>query len=434
MWDSITYDPVSDLVYFGTANAEPWNPAYRNTDGAGDSLYTASIVAVNPDTGEYVWHFQETPEDRWDFDSNQQITVADLDIGGTKRHVIMHAPKNGFFYVLDAKSGEFISGKPFVDGINWAKGLDPKTGKPDVNPDAKYELTGKPFLGFPGAVGAHSWSPMSYSPKTGLVYIPTNDTPQVYSHDPDWKPGTTGFQLGVDFTAGNIPADKAVRAQLSGDDRGTGRFRSGRRQGPMEGSAANPDQRRRRWPLPATWCSRAPRWANSGPMRRIPAKQLWSFPAQSGILAAPMTYSIDGEQYVAVLVGWGGVWDVSAGKLATSRSLPTSAGWWCSSWAPRANLPASSPAPNACLIRRRSRGTPAQFALGAKLYTNSCSVCHGNAAVAGALNPDLRHSVALGNPKLWQEIVHDGATQPKRDGRLEGAVQRQTRSRRSGSM
>lgn len=244
VWDSITYDPVTDLVYFGTANAEPWNPKYRNTEGAGDSLYTASIVAVKPDTGEYAWHFQETPEDRWDFDSNQQITVTELEIGGTKRRVIMHAPKNGFFYVLDAKTGEFISGKPFVEGINWAKGLDPKTGKPDVNPESKYELTGKPWLGFPGAVGAHSWTPMSFSPKTGLVYIPTNNAPQVYAHDPDWKPGTTGFQLGIDATAEPAPRQGDLRGDAQGDDRRAGGLRSGGRRSPLVGAACHPDQRR----------------------------------------------------------------------------------------------------------------------------------------------------------------------------------------------
>ena len=408
VWDSITYDPVTDLVYFGTANAEPWNPAYRNTDGAGDSLYTASIVAVKPDTGEYVWHFQETPEDRWDFDSNQQITVADLDIGGQKRHVIMHAPKNGFFYVLDAKTGEFISGKPFVDGINWAKGLDPKTGKPDVNPDAKYELTGKPFLGFPGAVGAHSWSPMSYSPTTGLVYIPTNNTPQVYAHDPDWKPGTTGFQLGIDATPGNIPADKAVRAATKAA---------------MTGAlvAFDPVAGKVKWKVPLETPTNGGTLATAGNLvfqgtalgefRAYAAdtgKQLWSFPAQSGILAAPMTYMIDGEQYVAVLVGWGGVWDVSAGKLATSKITPNISRLMVFKLGANGQLAAMPASAERLLDPPPLTGTPEQFALGAKLYTNSCSVCHGNAAVAGALNPDLRHSVALGNPKLWQEIVHDG--------------------------
>lgn len=408
VWDSITYDPVTDLVYFGTANAEPWNPAYRNTEGAGDSLYTASIVAVKPDTGEYVWHFQETPEDRWDFDSNQQITVADLEIGGQKRHVIMHAPKNGFFYVLDAKTGEFISGKPFVDGINWAKGLDPKTGKPDVNPEAQYERTGKPFLGFPGAVGAHSWSPMSFSPQTGLVYIPTNNTPQVYAHDPDWKPGTTGFQLGIDASPGNIPADKAIREATKAA---------------MTGAltAFDPVSGTVKWKVPLDTPTNGGTLATAGNLvfqgtalgefRAYAAdtgKQLWSFPAQSGILAAPMTYAIDGEQYVAVMVGWGGVWDVSAGKLVTKQITPNISRLLVFKLGAKGSLPAAPEAVKRVLDPPPLSGTPAQFAMGEKLYTNSCSVCHGSSGVAGVLNPDLRYSVSLGNPKLWQDIVHDG--------------------------
>ncbi len=408
VWDSITYDPKTDLVFFGTANAEPWNPAYRNTDGAGDSLYTASIVAIKPDTGEYVWHFQETPEDRWDFDSNQQITVADLTIGGKPRHVIMHAPKNGFFYVLDAATGEFISGKPFVEGINWAKGLDPKTGKPDVNPEAKYELTNKPFLGFPGAVGAHSWTPMSYSPKTGLVYIPTNNTPQVYAHDPDWKPGTTGFQLGIDASAGNLPPDQAIRQATAAA---------------MTGAlvAFDPVTGTIKWKVPQETPTNGGTLATAGNLvfqgtalgefRAYAAdtgKQLWSFPAQSGILAAPMTYMIDGEQYVAVMVGWGGVWDVSAGKLVTKRITPNISRLLVFKLGAKGTLPTAPEEVKRVLDPPPASGTPQQIAIGMKAYTNSCSVCHGSTAVAGVLNPDLRHSVALGNPKLWQEIVHDG--------------------------
>jgi len=322
VWDSITYDPATNLIYFGTANAEPWNPAHRNTKGAGDSLYTASIVAVNADTGEYAWHFQETPEDRWDFDSTQQIMVADLTIEGQQRHVVMHAPKNGFFYTLDAKTGKFISGKPFVQGINWASGLDPVTGAPNVNPDAKYELTGKPWVGVPGAVGAHSWTPMSYSPKTGLVYIPTNNTPQFYMNDPDWKPGTTGFQLGVDFTGGGVPADKAIRdATMKA----------------MTGAlvAFDPIAGKARWTVPypsptnggtlATAGNLVFQGSATGQFHAYSAdtgKPLWSFETQSGVLAAPMTYALDGEQYVAVMVGWGGVWDVSGGALVTNKLTP----------------------------------------------------------------------------------------------------------------
>ncbi len=407
VWDSITYDPQTDLVYFGTANAEPWNPAYRNTDGAGDSLYTASIVAVKPDTGEYAWHFQETPEDRWDFDSNQQITVTDLEIGGKSRRVVMHAPKNGFFYVLDAVTGQFISGKPFVDGINWAFGLDPVTGKPDVNPEAKYELTGKPWIGVPGAIGAHSWSPMSYSPMTGLVYIPTNNTPQYYAHDPNWEPGETGFQLGIDVSGGNIPADKAVREATKEV---------------LNGAlvAFDPVAGEVRWkvsqPSPtnggtlATAGNLVFQGTSTGEFRAYTAdtgKQLWSFETQSGVLAAPMTYAIDGEQYVAVLVGWGGVWDVSAGKLAGGITPNISRLMVFKLGADR-KLPPLKQTPALVLDPPAPTGTPQQIALGEKLYSNSCSVCHGISAVAGSLNPDLRHSATLGRKDLWQQVVHDG--------------------------
>ncbi len=407
VWDSITYDPETDLVYFGTANAEPWNPAHRNTDGAGDSLYTASIVAVKPDTGEYVWHFQETPEDRWDFDSNQQITVTDLTIDGKQRHVVMHAPKNGFFYVLDAKTGKFISGKPFVDGINWASGLDPVTGKPNVNPEARYETTGKPFVGVPGAVGAHSWSPMSYSPETGLVYIPTNNTPQYYMGDPDWEPGTIGFQIGLDVSGGNFPADvamrKAIKEGLNGAlvafDPVAGEVRwKVQQSSPTNGGTL------------ATAGNLVFQGTSTGRFKAYAAdtgKELWSFATQTGVLAAPMTYAIDGEQYVAVLVGWGGVWDVSAGTLGggitpnVSRLLVFKLG-------ADGSLPPLKPTPALVLDPPAPAGTPKQIALGEKLYSNSCSVCHGVSAVAGALNPDLRHSSTLGKKDLWQQVVHDG--------------------------
>lgn len=407
VWDSITYDPETDLVFFGTANAEPWNPAYRNTDGAGDSLYTASIVAVRPDTGEYVWHFQETPEDRWDFDSNQQITVTDLTIEGEQRRVVMHAPKNGFFYVLDAASGEFLSGKPFVDGINWAFGLDPETGVPDVNPDAKYELTGKPWIGVPGAVGAHSWSPMSYSPLTGLVYIPTNNTPQYYAHDPNWEPGETGFQLGIDVSGGAFPADSDMREAIKAS---------------LNGAlvAFDPVAGEVRWkveqPTPtnggtlATAGNLVFQGTSTGAFKAFSAdtgEEKWSFATQTGVLAAPMTYAIGGEQYVAVLVGWGGVWDVSAGALGggitpnVSRLLVFKLG-------ASGELPGMKATPQLVLDPPAPAGTPQQVALGGKLYANSCSVCHGVSAVAGALNPDLRHSSTLGKPDIWQQVVHDG--------------------------
>lgn len=408
VWDSITYDPKTDLVYFGTANAEPWNPAARGSS-AGDSLYTASIVAVKADTGEYVWHFQETPEDRWDFDSNQQIIVADIPVNGKPQHVVLHAPKNGFFYTLDAATGKFISGKPFAT-INWAKGLDPVTGKPIINPEARYEVTGKPFIGMPGAIGAHSWTPMSYSPKTGLVYIPANEVSQAYNAAAKgWKPGNVGFQIGLELGALQVPADKAVRAATAAS---------------MNGSlvAWDPVAGKARWTIPypgptnggtlATAGNLVFQGTAGGEFRAYTAdtgKQLWSFPTQTGVLAAPITYAVKGVQYVAILVGWGGVWDVSGGNLVSktgmtrniSRLLVFKIGG-------NAKLPAPPPEDKRVLDPPPFTGKPEQIADGSSHYGNSCSVCHGNAAVSGALNPDLRHSAALGDPKLWQKIVHDG--------------------------
>ncbi|MEY2943993.1 MAG: hypothetical protein RLY97_2007 [Pseudomonadota bacterium] len=411
VWDAITYDPVNDLVYFGTANAEPWNPAARGTGGAGDSLYTASIVAVKPDSGEYVWHFQETPEDRWDFDSTQQIIVANLKINGADRRVLLHAPKNGFFYVLDAKTGQFISGKQFSHVLNWASGLDPVTGKPKINPEARYEVTGKPFVSLPGALGAHSWTPMSFSPKTGLVYIPENEAALPYmAAGKDWKPTTYGFQLGNNGAAVSLPAIPAVRA------------------GALAGTTGNlvawdPVAGKARWTVPYAGPSNGGTLATAGNLvfqgtaggefRAYSAdagKQLWSFPTQTGVLAAPITYAVKGVQYVAILVGWGGVMDVSPpGIIARkSGSVRNISRMLVFKLGGKATLPAAPPEAKAVLDPPPFIGKPEQVADGAYNYANSCGFCHGDAAMAGGLNPDLRHSGVLSNAKLWQEVVHDG--------------------------
>jgi len=410
VWDSITYDPKTDLVYFGTANAEPWNPNARGGKG-GDSLYTASIVAIRPDTGEYVWHFQQTPEDRWDYDSTQQIIAADLPINGKPTRVVMHAPKNGFFYILDAKTGKFLSGKPFAKTITWAKGLDPVTGKPIINPEARYELTGKPFIGMPGAIGAHSWQPMSYSPKTGLVYIPTNEVAQAYHAAPkDWKPGKVGFQIGLDTGKLGLPADTAVRAAAAAAT--TGAL-----------VAWDPIAGKPRWTVEHPGPSNGGTLVTAGNLvfqgtaggefRAYTAdtgKQLWSFATQTGVIAAPMTYAVKGQQYVAILVGWGGVFDVAAGILSgKSGSMRNISRMLVFKVGAKGQLPPPPADAKRVLDPPPFVASKASAAdAGASPYQNSCSVCHGDAAVAGGLNPDLRHSASLGNAKLWQQIVHDG--------------------------
>ncbi|RYG84395.1 PQQ-dependent dehydrogenase, methanol/ethanol family, partial [bacterium] len=196
-WDSILYDPETDYVYVGTGNGAPW-PSEIRAPGGGDHLYLSSIVALKADTGEYAWHYQETPNESWDYDSTNQLVAADLPIGGAQRHVIMHAPKNGFFYVLDAKSGELLSADPYVPGINWAKGVDARTGRPQPNRDANYSKTGKGAFVSPFFGGAHNWQPISFSPKTGYVYIPTVESsyPFVATREDD---NPMGQKLSISF-------------------------------------------------------------------------------------------------------------------------------------------------------------------------------------------------------------------------------------------
>lgn len=407
VWDSITYDPKTNLVYFGTGNADPWNPA--PTARSGDTLFTSSIVAVNADTGEYAWHYQETPEDRWDFDSNAQITIADLTINGRKRRVLLHAPKNGVFYVLDARTGQFISAKPFVP-VNWASGFDPATGRPTINPAARYEKAGQPFISLPGAAGAHSWHPMSFSPATGLVYIPVTLAAFPYAAAPNWKPSPIGFQNGLDGGKTAMPAIPQVR-----DD--------AMRQTSGALIAWDPVAKAEKWRVayPGPWNGGTLSTAGNlvfqgngqGDFNAYAAntgRKLWTFYAQSGIIAAPMSYAIGGQQYVAIMVGWGGVWDVATGILAHKGGRPRNISrLLVFKLGASGRLPPPPPMQQLVLDPPPLTGTPQQVALGGTLYGRYCSVCHGDAAIAGALNPDLRYSGAINSPEAIRSIVIGGA-------------------------
>jgi quinohemoprotein ethanol dehydrogenase len=217
VWDAMAYDPEADLLYVGTGNGGPWNQNIRSPQG-GDNLFLASIIAVKPDTGRMVWYFQEVPGETWDFTATQPLILADLTIDGQERKVILHAPKNGYFYVIDRITGQFISGKPFVRRMTWSLGLD-KNGRPIEAPGARY--TTSPIKIWPGAGGAHNWQPMSYSPLTGLVYIPGNESSTSYTPTPpeqfEYAPGRTN--TGVNFrAAANIPETDyaATQPEVSG--------------------------------------------------------------------------------------------------------------------------------------------------------------------------------------------------------------------------
>ena len=188
VWDGFAYDPDANLVYVGTGNAEPWVQKFRGAQNL-DNLYTCSILAVDLTTGLLKWHYQTVPNDNWDFDSVQQLMLLDLNINGRMRKVIMQAAKNGFFYLLDRVTGEFLSAQPFVK-VSWALSIG-EDGRPVVNPAAYYDQD--PISIYPTGGGAHNWAPMSYNPNTGLVYIPASYQSFPYQAQAEYKPGSTGY-------------------------------------------------------------------------------------------------------------------------------------------------------------------------------------------------------------------------------------------------
>ncbi|HEX7759344.1 MAG TPA: PQQ-dependent dehydrogenase, methanol/ethanol family [Caulobacteraceae bacterium] len=408
VWDSMAYDPELDLLYIGVGNGSPWNQAIRSP-GGGDNLYLSSVVAIRPKTGEYVWHYQTTPGESWDFTATQHIILADLSIDGKVRKVLMQAPKNGFFYVIDRATGKLISANAFVP-MNWAKGVDPATGRPIENPEARYGDTKRPIVMMPGPTGGHSWQPMAFDPKSGLVFIPANLAGFPYVPAANWKPSALGFNVGVDFGAAAMPADAKVR------------------EGALKATtgaliAWDPVARKERWRvsykgpwnggLLATAGGLVFQGTATGDFDAYAADtgaRLWSAPVQTGVMAAPMTYEIDGEQYVAVLAGWGGVWAMAPGLLAeksgpvrnVSRLLVFKVGG-------RAALPAPRPIATLPLDPPPSTASAETIKAGGALFGRYCGVCHGDAAVGGSLVPDLRRSGALNSADAWRAIVYGGA-------------------------
>jgi quinohemoprotein ethanol dehydrogenase len=304
-WNSISYDPQLDLLYFGTGQAGPWVQKYRSAMGQ-DNLYICSIIAVKPETGKFVWYFQTTPGDEWDFDSIADLVQVDLKIDGNLRHVIMQAPKNGYFYVLDRKTGKFISGAP-LQKITWAKGLDPKTGRPIINPDAHFGTT--PVIIWPGPGGGHVWQGMSYNPQTKLVYItPGAATSFSYIQAPEFKPELGAYNWGIVFrtTRQGADANGAPPPPPPPPTPPAGNFLF----------AWDPVTETERWRAPATGGGGTMTTAgnlvfaasNAGDFEAFSAdkgEKLWSVKLMPGF-ANPVTYMLDGKQYVSVLAGRAG--------------------------------------------------------------------------------------------------------------------------------
>ncbi len=298
-WFIGSYDPKLNLVYYGTSNPAPWAAAVRGNDssemGKFTNLYTASVIAMNPDTGNIQWHYQFTPHDAWDYDGVNELVFADLPIDGKTTPVIMQANRNGFFYVIDRANGKLLSAKPFVDGVNWATGVDLKTGMPIEAAGNKMRpgLKRKAVNVCPNLLGGKNWMPMSYNKDTGLVYIPTmNLCMDMEAVQEDYKRGQ--FYLSVNFDLGKL---------------GPGGHGGGLK-------AWDPVKQQQVWfnkdqlPFNGGTMTTAGGLVFSGDIKGMfraldakTGKELWKFNTGSGITAGAMTYVIDGKQYVAVVSG-----------------------------------------------------------------------------------------------------------------------------------
>ena len=406
VWDSMSYDPQSDLLYIGVGNGSPWNHTYRS-QGKGDNLFLASIVALDPDDGSYKWHYQSSPGETWDHTATQQMIVADLTLEGTKRRVIMQVPKNGFFYVLDAKTGQLISAKNVTD-VSWATHIDMKTGRPVENPAARFNQTGKFFQSLQNPNGVHTWHSMSYSPRTGLVYIPIHTSNFVFGHDRNYKPKVMGNNIGVDFS-GNAPASPdAARAALASvqgrliawDPVAQKEVWRVERAGPANGGALS------------TAGGIVFQGTGTGDFTALDAASgasLWSSNVQTGVMAAPITYQVAGKQYVAIMAGSGGSWGVIGGEGNTKgNTLPNISRLLVFALNGGANLPPAPPRPERKLEPPPATASAATVGAGAAAYGTFCGNCHGAGAVNLGILPDLRYSVALKSADHWKSIVLDG--------------------------
>ena len=399
-WDTIVYDPKLDMVYFGTGNGSPHPQAFRSPSG-GDNLFLASIVAVNAKTGKYVWHYQEVPGEEWDFDSTSPLMLADLRIDGRDRQVIMHAPKDGFFYVIDRKTGELISAKNFVPNT-WASSIDLKTGRPVLLPDA--HVVERPHMMTPGT--AHNWNPMSYSPLTGLVYIPTLEQWMVVSRLPD---GEFKFVLGKTTLGAGVGTFPELRKQLNSEVQV-------RDKGYI--LAWNPVTQKTAFRVPSDLPFGGGTMVTAGNLlvqgtmdrtlavfRADDGTKLWESDVQSVPVAGPVTYTVGGKQYIAVNAGWNNaiVHGLNNGKKPFSVGPARLVVFALD--AKGVKLPPAPPA-EAITPPPPAPQNPDKVRDGATLFATNCAVCHGQNAV-GSGPKDLRYIPAQAHTD-FNEIVLNG--------------------------
>lgn len=406
-WDSMAYDPELNTLYVGVGNGSPWSREIRSP-GGGDNLYLSTILALDPDTGRKKWHYQTTPGDNWDYTATQHIILAELEIEGTPRKVLMQAPKNGFFYVLDRETGELLSADPYV-AVTWASHVDLESGRPVENP-AQYYKDGTRFI-LPSANGGHNWHPMAFNQDTGLVYIPTQEIAGIYALTPEWtlkKEFTVRenwWNPGLDWTA-YIDAIKALgevplnHGYLKAWDPVKKEVRwAVEYEGPLNGgiltTAGN-------LVFQGTADGRFVAYdAETGAL-------VWEANVQTGIVAAPMTYEIDGVQYIAVMAGWGGVGLPSGDARQTAAAKYGNEGrLLVFSLEGTEILPELALRDLSIPDHEDVQATEEQIRNGEIEYMAVCSLCHGALAVSSGVLPDLRR-MSPAVKEHFQDIVRGG--------------------------
>lgn len=410
-WHGFTYDPEFNAIYIGTGNGSPWNRKIRSPEG-GDNLFLCSIVALDADTGEYRWHYQTTPGESWDYNSNMDIVLADLQVGDesdTPIKALLHAPKNGFFYVINRETGKLVSAEPFA-ATTWASHIDIETGRPVEIPGARYE-TDTAYI-TPNAYGAHSWHSMSFSPQTGLAYIPTQHYASNYS---DLGFDIEGFQLEEyvgGFGVNPLPAEQP-------------------REYPASLIAWDPLKQEAAWEIPQQSGPNGGTLTTAGNLLfqgradgRFVAydagtgKELWNFDAGLGMTAAPITYELNGRQYVSMLVGWGGGAAGLGSLFITEEFSSRHRGWDYGKHMRRlvtfslqgtADMPALPPPYFPKPIEAPDFEIDPALAQQGAMEFGACMACHGLDALAAGMAPDLRASPIALNNESFAAVVRDGS-------------------------
>jgi quinohemoprotein ethanol dehydrogenase len=398
VWDSLAYDPALELLYVGVGNSSPYDRRVRSP-GGGDNLFLASILALRAKTGELVWHYQTTPGENWDYTATQHMILAELNVGGRMRRVLMQAPKNGFFYVLDRATGELLSAEPYAT-VSWASHVDRATGRPVETGRGEWHET--PAMVAPGVSGAHNWHPMAFHPGTKLVYIPTQDLPYPFHPNPGWR-----YRAGVFNTAEDLPA---MARSIEGFERSI-RFCS-----PTRLTAWDPVAQRKVWEarhdsevnggVLATAGNLVFQGSGDGALvayRATDGVPLWRAEVGIAVMAPPVAYRTGGEQYVAVTVGMGG----SAGLNMTTFDY-VNAGYVIA-WrlGGKAALPVPVKRPPGVVQVAPTEASAERIARGQALYGEHCFRCHGIGTKSGGLLPDLRFSSRETHAR-WNDIVLGG--------------------------